>query len=317
VFLLAAAIFAAACEDEDEIPEPIREIVTLIAADPTVPAQSCGSGGVPRGDSSRTLQHDGLERSYLLHVPPSYDGSAAMPLVVNLHGLGSNAQEQYLYSRFGPAADEYGFIVATPNGTGMGDAFGWNLLPSGVDDLGFIGALIDELERELCVDGDAIFAAGISNGSAIAQQLACAMPGRIAGVIGVAAAVYPVRCGNVDAAVGIVLFHGTDDRVVPYEGGSSVRNLPVQPVETVLARWAEHNGCTGGPSVRRHGEEVAISAYEGCTGDVPVVLYTVEGGGHTWPGSIDVPRLGPTTDDIDATDVAARFITGGAPLPAD
>ena len=319
---LSALAFAAGCDaGDDNAALTATPDVTADAAQPTVAATTgailCPGPGMQRQSGTHTLTHAGLERTYMLYLPAGYDGRGALPLVVNLHGRGSNAGEQAAYSRLAAAADEHGFIVATPDGTGEGGELAWALLPGGVDDIGFITALLDELQQELCVDGDRIYAAGISNGSALAQQLACALPGRIAGVVAVAAAVYPsLRCRGVDAPVAIVAFHGTVDAFVPYDGGTAIGGLPVLPVPDVIALWARHNGCDETPAEQRYSAHVRLTMYSACNEDVPVMLFTVEDGGHTWPGSPDVPRLGPTTHEVDATEIAARLITGRPLLPA-
>jgi polyhydroxybutyrate depolymerase len=247
-----------------------------------------------------------------LHVPPQYDGASALPMVLNFHGYGSTASRQAPYSRLPALADEEGFIVVTPDATGA-PAQQWNILsqPDRVDDIAFVGELLDELERTLCVDAARVFAAGISNGSAFSQRLACAMPDRIDAVAAVAAIINPSNC-PADARVPLIAFHGTEDACVPFEGGRSgcgPVSLPVTAARTAAANWASHDGC-GPVALTQLTEHVEVAAYSECDEEVAVVLYVVEGGGHTWPGSIDVPRLGATTHEIDATALMWEFFVG-------
>jgi polyhydroxybutyrate depolymerase len=238
-----------------------------------------------------------------------------MPLVLNLHGYGSNARNQAAYSRLPQKADEAGFIVVTPDGAGTPQQWNNLQLAELPDDVAFIRDLLDLLESTLCIDASSVYATGISNGSAFAQRLACLLPDRIAGVAAVAAFVYPVVCDG-RPPVPIIAFHGTADACVPYEGGATAcgrGHLPVPPVETAAENWAKHNGCSLEPVREQVSSQVRSISYSGCTDNADVVLYAVEGGGHTWPGSVDVPRLGGVTGEIDATDLMWEFFETGRP----
>jgi polyhydroxybutyrate depolymerase len=268
----------------------------------------------PPGDHDRSLQHGELTRTYILHVPPAYDGASRLPVVLNFHGFGSSARNQAAYSRLPRKGDEAGFIVVTPDGAGTPRRWNNARFAGEADDIGFVRALVAALKAELCVDGNRIYAAGISNGSALSQRLACELPDVIAGVAAVAALVYPARCASAaPVPVPLIAFHGTDDRCVPFEGGRTTcgrGNLPVPAVEDAARDWARHNGCSLDRTSTRVSEHVRAIAYSECRAEASVVLYVVEGGGHTWPGSLDVARLGQTTTEIDATDLLWEFFEG-------
>jgi len=262
------------------------------------------------GDRNETLRSGDLDRTYIVHIPPQYDALTPLPVVLNLHGYGSNARNQAAYSRLPQKADEAGFIVVTPDGAGTPQQWNNLQLAELQDDVAFIRDLLEHLEETLCIDPSRIYAAGISNGSAFAHRLACLLPDRIAAVAAVAAFVYPAAvCGDAPP-VPIIAFHGTADACVPYEGGVTTcgrGNLPVPAVETSAENWARHNGCATEPARSQVSEHVRAIAYSECDENVAVVLYAIEGGGHTWPGSIDVPRLGPVTPEIDATNLMWEF----------
>ena len=164
------------------------------------PAATATAGGMPDlgqrakcstakphapGNEDVTLESGGLKRTYILHVPPSYDGTRQMPLVLNFHGFGSNAGQQAIYSGLPAKGDSAGFIVVTPNGSGTPQH--WNLVTiGGVDDVAFVRELLDRVESQLCIDTRRVFTAGISNGAAFALRVACAMPDRITAVAAVA-----------------------------------------------------------------------------------------------------------------------------------
>ena len=266
------------------------------------------------GDSDETLRSGGIDRTYILHVPPSYDGTRQTPLVLNLHGFGSNARQQAIYSGFPAKGDREGFIVVTPDGTG--DPRHWNYPGiSGADDIAFMRDLLDHVETDLCIDAKRVFVSGMSNGAAMSSFIACAMPDRITAIAPVAATAYPPACADV-RAIPVISFRGTEDPCVPFDGGTSTcgMRLPVAPVEDVMRNWATHDRCNLDAARQRFGPHVRTIAYSECADDTAVVLFVIEGGGHTWPGSIDVPRLGPTTHEVNATDEIWYFFVGQGQL---
>lgn len=256
-----------------------------------------------------------MTRTFIEHLPPQYDGTTPLPVVLNFHGFGSSARQQAIYSELPAVADREGIIVITPDGTG--DPRRWNniQLASDADDVAFVRALLDDAEARLCIDTSSVFAAGMSNGSAFSARLACAMPDRLKAVAFVGAFIYPLTCGS-DTPIAVIGFHGTDDACVPYEGGTSKCGmmLPVPAVEAAVQSWARHNTCQITPSLTELAEHVTVTAYSECDEETAVVLYTIDGGGHTWPGSIEVPRLGATTQEIDAATLIWEFFAGQAAL---
>jgi polyhydroxybutyrate depolymerase len=289
---------AAACKEEAA---PAATTTPASAQADCMPARPHELGNFPG-----TLTSGGLERQYLLHVPTSYTGDDATPLVVNLHGHGSNAGEQAIYSGLLVKAEEKGFIVVTPQGTGAEPHFNFTTVEAGApNDVAFISDLLDTLESELCVDPSRVYAAGISNGAAMSVTLACLLSNRIAAIAPVAGLFFFPGCPSI-RPVSVIAFHGTDDKLVPFEGGP-VGDLQAPPVEDSLQQWAEHDECTSGPQDERVSDHVRLRRYDDCAEGATVELYAVEGGGHTWPGAtIDVP-LGATTHEISATDLMWAF----------
>jgi polyhydroxybutyrate depolymerase len=295
----AVAVMAAAACKEEAAPTATTT-PTSVQAD-CMPARPHELGNFPG-----TLTSGGLERQYLLHVPTSYTGDDATPLVVNLHGHGSNAGEQAIYSGLLVKAEEKGFIVVTPQGTGPEPHFNFTTVEAGApNDVAFISDLLDTLESELCVDPSRVYAAGISNGAAMSVTLACFLSNRIAAIAPVAGLFFFPGCPSI-RPVPVIAFHGTDDKIVPFEGGP-VGDLRALPVEDSLQQWAEHDECTSGPQDERVSDHVRLRRYDDCAEGATVELYAVEGGGHTWPGaSIDLP-LGATNHEISATDLMWAF----------
>jgi polyhydroxybutyrate depolymerase len=267
------------------------------------PAGCRTAAGYTPGTTTHQITVDGLQREFLVHLPPR--PGANMRLVVNFHGAGSNMQQEEAYTAFDPLADANGFVVAYPNGVDAAIRQ-WNFLTAG--DVDFARAVVQTLVRDACVDPAHAYAVGISSGGGMTASLACRASDTFAGFGPVAGDFFNERyCGQARPRP-VIIFHGTADPLVPYNGGNVItRNgLPVQPAETVAAAWAGHNGCTAGPERTQLSSEVVRLTWSGCV--APVVMYRIEGGGHVWPGApIDVARLGMTTQQISATDEMWKF----------
>lgn len=301
------AATATAFFDTNASPEPSSAATPETAADMAARASCAAVKPHAAGDTTETMQSGGIDRTYILHVPALYDGTRETPLVINLHGFGSNARQQAIYSGFPDKADNEGFIVVTPNGTGSPQHWNYPGL-GGADDIAFMGDLLDRVEADLCIEVKRVFVSGISNGAAMASFIACAMPDRISAIAPVAASVFPRTCTGA-APVPIISFQGTDDPCVPFNGGTSKcgQALPVPATKDAILNWATHDGCNTTPAEQQFSPHVSTIAYSECTDDAAVVLFVIDGGGHTWPGSIDVPRLGVTSHEVNATDEIWEF----------
>lgn len=282
------------------------------ATDATAPGDgasggACGFVGLPAGDHTVMIDWDDRTRTFHVHVPPSYDGSTAVPVMLNFHGYTSNAGQQIALSGMNDKSDEEGFIAV--HGEGWGSAQSWNggqccgaAMEENLDDVGLVRAIIDDLASRACIDRERIYATGMSNGGFLSHRLACeagdviAAIAPVAGVLGI-----PEEDCTPPRAVPVMHFHGTNDTLVPY-GGSSFSGFPSVP-DTMMG-WAERNGCTAGPDETYDMGNSHCETWSGCTGGVSVTLCTVEGGGHWWPG-------GPSSSaDIDATDAMWEFLSG-------
>lgn len=265
-----------------------------------------------------TIVSSGVTRRYLLYVPKAYDRSKPTSLVISLHPAATWPAVEMAISRWNELADEHGFIVVYPEGTGAffgGLSPGPQVFPMGPRSLGqdvkFISDLIDKLETEYLIDPSHIYADGMSNGGGMAFALSCKLSDRIAAVGAVAASqtLEWDRCGD-SKPVPTVAFHGTADRAAPYQGGSS----PIAPgsfpnIQEWSARVARRNQCKGDPIDTQISPSVHRLAYTNCRENADVVLYTVQGGGHTWPGGKPLPEwiVGRTTREINASTVMWEF----------
>lgn len=274
----------------------------------------CTGGALPAQSHAvdparRTIRAGGVERSYLLHLPSERAAGASMPLLLVFHGAGGESGGMAEHTGLSAAGTERGYAVVYPDGIGRR----WNdgrVRSSGPDDVGFIRLLLDSLTRELPVDSSRIYAAGISNGAGLAYRIACELPGTLAAIAPVAgapAAALEERCAAT-SPVSVISFRGTRDRQMPYDGG------PVLSAPRSAALFAEVNGCPSPPEVVAEpdtvtdGTRVRRSAYTSCRDGHEVVLYTIEGGGHTWPGGPPVgSRVGRVTRELDATRTMLDF----------
>lgn len=258
-----------------------------------------------------TINHDGVERSYRLYIPPANTTGEDLPLVFNLHGFGSNAAQQEFYSGMDAVADTAGFFVCYPNGRSNAWNVGWDF-GSTADDVGFISALIDELSANYNIDAQRVYSCGMSNGGFMSYRLACELNGRIAAIASVTGSIVPSYFGTCSPgrAVPVMEIHGTEDDVVPYEGqaGLSVH------IDTLVNFWAVNNACNLAPLAEnlpdadpQDGSTITRFDYNDCEGGHQVSLLRIIGGGHTWPGSI--LSLGSTNQDINASVEIWRFFS--------
>jgi len=283
------------------------------------------------GGSLAELNFDGRTRSYLLHKPAAYDGATPMPLVLAFHGATSNARLMQLFSGLSAKADEAGFLVAYPSGTGnLPNVLTWNggnccgyATKNDVDDIGFIRALLNHLQETLSVDPRRIYAAGMSNGAHMTYRLANEMTDRFAAIAGVAG---PMAMAQIAPSrpISVIHFHGTNDEFAPFAGGRGPRSIYGQDflsVDHTIANWVEANGCPPDPRIEsipdRAGDGTTIlrKTYGPGRDGTEVVLVAVEGGGHTWPGRPPLPlMLGKSTSNLQANDWIWEFFQKH-PLP--
>jgi polyhydroxybutyrate depolymerase len=261
-----------------------------------------------------TLEHNGLTRSYRLYVPATYTGNAAVPLVFNLHGYTSNAMQQELYGDFRNIADTANFILVHPDGTlDVGGNRFWNAFGAtgGVDDVGFISAIIDKIDEDYNIDLARVYSCGMSNGGFMSYRLACELGNRItavASVTGTMAINAPALCNPVKPTP-IMQIHGTADPTVPYNG-----NTTMTAIETLVDFWVEKNNCNTTPVIT---DVPDINTTDMCTAQhflytdgtngSTVEFFKVIGGAHTWPNA--PITIGVTNRDFDASVEIWRFFS--------
>lgn len=269
-----------------------------------------------RNRSNGAIVSSGETREYSLFVPRRYDRSRAVPLVISMPGAGLWGAAQEDISQWDVLAEREGFIVVYPMGARRGGPpiFHVEAGPRLTTDVTFIAELIDKLSAVYNIDPARIYANGLSNGGGMSFVLSCTLTDRIAAVGMVSAAqTLPWNWCTDPRPVPMIAFHGTADPVVPYAGGRTwvaPRAFPNVPAWT--ANWAQRNRCASNPVDAAVAANVTRRAYTACADGADVMLYTIRGGGHDWPGGRPVPEwlCGPPSRGIDATREMWAFFRG-------
>jgi polyhydroxybutyrate depolymerase len=265
--------------------------------------------------TTETIISSAEKREHLLYVPKSYDRANPTPLVVNLHTSMSWPSSAMAISQWNQVADERGFIVVYPEGTGLGPK-SWEMTgsetPARMPDVIFISDLIDKLEASYNIDKTRIYANGMSNGGGMSFVLSCTLSDRIAAVGMVSAGLDPGWNWCTDhRPVPVIAFHGTADPVCPYDGGwSKLAGGTFPSVPGFMANWSRRNQCGSNPIESAVAADVTRLQYTNCADDGDVVLYTIKGEGHQWPGGKRVPAewmIGQYSRSIDATRMMWAF----------
>lgn len=275
------------------------------------------------GDHTRSLDVDKRNRSYLVHVPKAYDGSKAAPVVLAFHGGGSNAEVMVQFCGLNEKADQEGFLVVYPNGSGpaeslrtfnAGNCCGYAMNQK-IDDVAFVAALLDDLAKIVKVDPKRVYATGMSNGAMISYRLAAELSDRIAAIAPVGAPMGTAKC-QPKRPVPVIHFHGTEDDFAPFKGGKGkgLAGTDFYSVDHSIQAWVQANGCKPEPAKKRlpqkvdDGTAVEMRTYGGGTDGSEVVLVVIEGGGHTWPGRASrLKLLGKSTKNVAANDLLWEF----------
>lgn len=285
-------------------------------------------------DQRSSIIHDDLKRTFNIHIPSFYDHTKQYPLVFALHGRGSNGLGMILLSRrgFDDLADRDGFIMVYPDGIELN----WNdgrmdeeandrAHRENIDDVGFISALIDHMTEVYNADPKRVYVTGISNGAIMSYRLACELSHRIVAIAPVDGSMSYVMfpfC-HPSRPISVLAINNQNDPLVPYEGGDingKIRRIKLGKVLSVdesIGFWVGRNECKTIPVVteepdRDPGDGTRVHRREYTDGieGTEVILYSIDGGGHTWPGGIQyLPAwiIGKTSRDIDANEVIWKF----------
>ncbi|MBW1711124.1 MAG: hypothetical protein JRG97_15750 [Deltaproteobacteria bacterium] len=300
------------------------------------PASYASEGSAGGETTSIQLTHDGIDRDFYLHLPAGFEKNQPSPVVFVLHGGGGSADRMLTRQArdFISLSDREGFILVYPNGypdqTGSArhhwndgrKKSRWRAHRLDIDDVGFFSAMIDLLIKEYNADPKRIYATGISNGGLMSYRLACELSDRIAAVAAVTANLTPeISRFPSKGPISILIMNGTEDPLMIYEGGEitfrEMRLGKILSTAETVKFWLDRNQCQAKPQITREpdldpqdGTRVSREAYGPCKEGTEVILYTIEGGGHTWPGGVQYLHerlIGKVSRDIDADKVIWEF----------
>jgi polyhydroxybutyrate depolymerase len=281
---------------------------------------SSGCGSSSPGTAILSLTINGRARTVIVHVPTGYTNSTKIPLVLNLHGSGSTAAQEDVFSGLDATANAEDFIVVYPQGLIVdGTGYDWNVpgvpltggraVPAGSpNDIKFLTSLVGVLEGKYCVNSQAVYVSGFSGGAREASQLACDDSKIFAAVAAVSGLRHPKPCPT-SRPVPILAFHGSADPVDPFGGGG--QGYWSYSVTTAAKDWAKQDGCSTSPKVTQS-PTVVFSSYGRCKKGSQVELYEIIGEGHEWPGGPTMPSsitaaLGPQSNAVVANSLIWSF----------
>jgi polyhydroxybutyrate depolymerase len=257
-----------------------------------------------------SLEHDGLQRQYIVYVPASYDGSSDVPLMLNFHGFGGTASDFMNWADMRDLAESENFILVYPQGALLEGSPHWNAAldspdnKSSTDDFGFVEALIEELSSQYSIDTDRVYAAGYSNGAFFSYALACHRSDLVAAIGSVAGTMLEDSC-NPTHPTSMINIHGTSDYVVPYTGGEGLA-----AIEDVLDYWVDFNNTNSSPiidSVQDSGTRIERYSFINGDGNTEVEHYKVINGDHIW---FDISYEGANTGQL-IWDFVSRYDKNG------
>ena len=271
------------------------------------------------GVSRDSMQFDGRTREWRLYVPSSLAGSGEVPLVVGLHG-GLGSGEQFAADAYFDAqAERGGFIAVYPDGIErrVVAARTWNgggccgyAMEQGVDDVGFLVALIEELSADLPIDRERVYATGHSNGAIMSYRLACERADLVA-AIAVYAGALEVEC-EPSEPVSVLEIHGGADEHIPIGGGQgpkAITDTEYHSLEYTVSVWSAINGCHAEPVIVDAGA-LLTSIWEGCAEGVALQTIVIDGASHSWPGGAPTgPLRADPSRDLDASSVVWDFLS--------
>ncbi len=268
------------------------------------------------GTTTISVTSGGQKRTARLVIPPGYDATKYVPLLLLYHGYLEDAARIEASTGMTPIAGKHGMIVVYPQGVNnsfnAGPKCCGTASATQIDDVQFTKDLLDKLESKLCIDKKRVYAAGFSNGGMVASRLGCELGSRIAAIAPVSGPIAVTSC-KPSRPIPVMEFHGTSDVVVWYNGGSASGAMSVPDA---IKLWKTNNGCSDAtPKTIFQNGDTTCTAYQSCKAGADVVLCTISGGGHQWPGGTDpTAGVGKQTQDINASSAMVDFFLAH-PMP--
>jgi polyhydroxybutyrate depolymerase len=288
---------------------------------------------IPLSDTTGSIVVGGLKRTYLIHIPAAVS-NRSMPILIALHGGGGDGESMINLTDggFDRLSDKKGFIVAYPDGIEKHWNDGRNETETdyethkeNTDDVGFISALIDNLIKKFNADAKRVYVTGMSNGAIMSYRLGCELSGKIAAIAPVAGNIPENLIPHCMPArpLAVLAINSDNDPLVPFNGGDVTGPFGMRKLGKVLSAnesvmfWVKYNGCSSNPVIKDEpdndpddGTRVQKRQFINGRNHTEVILYTIKGGGHTWPGGYQYLGewiVGKTCRDINATKIIWDF----------
>jgi polyhydroxybutyrate depolymerase len=253
---------------------------------------------------------NGIERNFTTYIPSNASGK--LPVIISLHGGFASPKGMFRLADFRPIADRDKFIIVCP-----ASKYGWQdgRNVKDIDDVKFIDQLITYLISTYHADARRIYVTGISKGGFMASRLSCQLGNRIAAVAIVSATLDSDEGYAPQKAMPIMFIHGTKDHIVPYTGGK-LFGRGIYSHQQIIKKWVDLDHCkpkpviTNIPDTAHDGTTIIKEEYTNPANGLKVIGYTVNNGGHTWPGGWQyMPRfiVGKTTRNLNACEVIWDF----------
>lgn len=281
------------------------------------------------GNHDESLKFGGLTRTFIVHVPPSFNGKSKVPVVFMLHGAGGSGAGADSETGWTSKSDREGFIVVFPDGTPPRPSLPARFLlnprlwndgsgrgaagKENIDDVGFISSIIDFLETHYAADPDRIYCTGFSNGASMTFSVGVNLSNRIAAIAPVSGHLW-LKQKQLAYPVPLLFIIGTEDPLNPIAGGNVKLPWGVEqyhpPVEDSLKEWERMLGCGPRVETARDGNGVRELVYDRCSKGGEVLYYRIDGLGHVWPGGQNkLPEkwVGKPSDKLNATNVIWDF----------
>src|SRR5271156_993120 len=192
--------------------------------------------------------------------------------------------------------------------------------PEPPDDIAFLNQMLDQIALKYSVDPHRIYASGLGDGGFMALRAGCSMADRIAAVAPVGADLPKTMICLPSRAVPAVFVDGTEDPIVPYNGGNyKAGRFHVLSAEDTAKTWASFDHCGEKPAqskippAKKGDKEIKTYTYNGCQNNAAVVLYSVKDGGNTWPGGQQYTtekEVGKTSTALNADETIWSFLSG-------
>ncbi|MCP5495482.1 MAG: prolyl oligopeptidase family serine peptidase [Leptospiraceae bacterium] len=273
----------------------------------------------------KEIDFDGKERKYRIYLPKDYVSTRKYPLIFGLHGGGGTGEHFNKLTTSNYMADKYGVVMVYPDGWKKHWNDGRSKGDTSINDVGFLDLIVNKMVQNYSIDKTRVYSMGISNGGLMSFRLACERSNTFTAMASVVALMGEELSENCkpNQPVSVYLLPGTDDPLIPYQGGDITGPFGKKKLGEVLSAkntllfWSKLNGCYGNSqktvmdTIPDDGTSVKREIISQCSNGAEVRMDTIVNGGHTWPQGWQYFGewvIGKTSQEINATEEIFRFL---------